>query len=407
MLVLCLFSCQKEERIITPVTTEEGFLEGNSTLLHLLRAVALKDGSADNAIDSTSSLSVVFPIQVKINGILQDIDSAGVVKEKMKEYSDELEIIYPLITISSTFSEITFFDEEQLRQYREGNPPPNDIEAVDIEYPISFASYSLITEIAETIYVENDKDLFLFLKNLSEESVASLNFPVVLNYFDGRSVKINSNAELETALQDYPSDYDDEDDPYNQEEIKPGLLECSWAFGKTGHVLKFQPDGTFAFSLGGFMGSWELQVGKEDILKMHVENGKYPFEGEWLITSFKRGKTGYILYFDNNGNDLTMSQDCPKCTTTISQCETQPGFAQFNLNAYMECAIELAGLGAENATVEYYDSQQAAENEDNPINNTIAYTNQTPGSQTIYARVEDPTTQQFTIIAILLQVKDC
>lgn len=409
LLGLFLLSCQKEERTITPVTTGEGFLEGNSALLNLMRSTALKDGSADNAIDSTSMLSVVFPIQAKINGELMEIDSAKKVGEKMDEYSDKLELVFPLVTVASDFSEITFFDVGQLNQYRKENPAPeNDIEAVDFEYPISFASYSLDSQIAETIYIESDKDLFLFLENLSEESVASLNYPVVLNYFNGSTASIGSNQELESALLDVPADYDEMDDPYNQNKIEPALTDCYWDFGTTGNSLTFQQNGTLLFSLTGFSGTWELQVGKEDILKMQVESGDYAFEGEWLITSFERGENGYVLHFDNNGTDLIMAQNCPECTTTITECQTsQPGFAQFNLDAYEACAVQLAGMDPETATVEYYDSMQAAQNGDDPINNTIAYTNQTPGSQTIYARVEDPATQQFTIITILLQVEDC
>ncbi|HET8887155.1 MAG TPA: hypothetical protein VFM70_12470, partial [Salinimicrobium sp.] len=60
-----LCACQKEETRITNPSGPD--VSDGSSIVSLLTSISLKDGSTDNAIDSTSRLSVNFPIEVSIN----------------------------------------------------------------------------------------------------------------------------------------------------------------------------------------------------------------------------------------------------------------------------------------------------------------------------------------------------
>jgi len=92
------------------------------------------------------------------------------------------------------------------------NEADNDIECIDFLYPISFSVYNTLTEQTTEVTIENDSVLFIFIKDLNADNVASLNFPVTLILSDDSQQTVSSLAELEVLVNNVKDTCDEDDD---------------------------------------------------------------------------------------------------------------------------------------------------------------------------------------------------
>ena len=214
-----LFGCQEEfQEIITPDPAETISVESGSGLL--LSRISELDGSADNIIDSSSCTSLVFPFSVIVNGASIEIsseDDYDLLEDIIDDLDEEesIAIQFPVNIILTDHSVVEANDMDELEDFIEAcdeDDLDDYIDCINIAYPITFSSYNDATQQAGITTIENDAALYLFLDDLEEVEIVSLNYPVELILSTGETITVENNEELETTIELYEDSCDRDDD---------------------------------------------------------------------------------------------------------------------------------------------------------------------------------------------------
>ncbi len=211
ILIFLLFiigvSCQQEEsEIITPDSEE--IIDANSNLALLLLQTTLNDGSLDDLIDNASCIEINLPVSVTVNNeliIINTLNDITLVEDNINASDtdeDIIEITFPITITLSDHTEVVVSNEEALLQYVINCFGQDIISCVDFQYPISFSVFNSDFQNADVVTVNDDEALYQFLISIGNDSaiIASLNYPVILNYDNGDSIEVNSNSALEDAI---------------------------------------------------------------------------------------------------------------------------------------------------------------------------------------------------------------
>jgi hypothetical protein len=336
--LLLFTSCQDEVIDITdPNETET--LVAESTLTNLMSSTSIMDGSADNIIDNASCLSVELPVTVIVKGLEITIDSREdfkVIEAIFKEFDDDednLDIVFPITIVLANYEEVVIQNREALaelvKECRGENEEDDDIECIDFQYPISFSVYNGDFQVLDVITIENDRQLYRFIKRVKNaEVLASLNFPVTMELADGTEIVVNNNIELQRTIEDAKDicDEDDDndygDDDFTKERLDEYLKICPWVvheFERNNqdntaeykeYALNFKEDGVVVMrARGGNMltGTWSTRVtNRGALLKLEFET-LADFTLEWVVYDIEYGK---IKLFEVGGNRIIMKKNC-------------------------------------------------------------------------------------------------
>ena len=336
---LMLFtSCQDEVIDITEPTEAEA-LVATSELTSMISATAKMDGSKDNIIDKASCLSVELPITVKVNGIEIVIDSEEDYKtieaiyNEFDDDDDDLEIFFPITIVLANHEQVVISNHDALEDLIEDckgeDEEDDDIECIDFQYPISFSVYNANFQNVNVVTIENDKQLYVFIKRvMNAEVFASLDFPVTMVLADSSTVTVNNNAELAATIKeakdacDEDDDNDYHDDDFTKERLDTLLKTCPWV------VYEFQRN---AISLSDVYNEFILTFKEDNVVKVRKRNGdiltgtwstrvtnngaliKLEFETlvdfslEWFVYEIEYGK---IKLFTSNGNKIILKKNC-------------------------------------------------------------------------------------------------
>ncbi|MGB6268921.1 MAG: hypothetical protein WBF67_07930 [Olleya sp.] len=234
ILLLITVSCQNEESItINP--PQEDTVDSNSVTANLMSRTASNDGSLDNIIDYANCLEVVLPVTVIANGetlIIQsvaDFDALEAVLDAYNTDDDVVEIIFPITVILNDYTELVLNNQNELNlqiaNCNDENEDDEDIECIDFEYPISFSTYNINFQFLDTVVIEDDQSLYNFINALDNSVLATINFPITLITSEEEVIIVNSNEELNSALNEYDGLCDEDDDyDYNDDDEDP--FEC-------------------------------------------------------------------------------------------------------------------------------------------------------------------------------------
>ncbi len=296
--LVVLNSCRTEdEELILP--PEEQTLNINSNVADLITRTALNDGSIDNILDSANCFTVVLPVTVFVDGLEIIIDSEEdfqTIEDLFDEDDtdiDELDFQYPITIVLSDFTEVVINNDQELATYAEqcqdDNVDDDDIECIDFQYPITFSVFDQNNELIDTVTINSDVELYLFIDGLDDDDIVNLNFPITLILFDGNTITVNDLDELEDVVEeaidacdeDDDNDYDDDDcEECTTDLLEEALTECSyWTIDDLeindedledefdGYHFQFLTDGTIIGETDTetFEGTWEASGEGEDI----------------------------------------------------------------------------------------------------------------------------------------------
>jgi len=222
-----LFTSCRDSALELIETPTDKAITLDSNLTTLITQTTLKDGSADNIIDKSSSTSVQLPVEVIANSIKLTIQSQSDFQqiEDLFDLSvddeDTLVITFPITVTFADYAkkELKSYDELEEIVSKALGQDDDDIECVDFQYPISFSVFNQNNELAETVELNSDEELYAFLLNLGNYTAVSLNFPINLINYDGTISIANSAQEVENIIlanvgmcdEDDDNDYDDDD----------------------------------------------------------------------------------------------------------------------------------------------------------------------------------------------------
>lgn len=312
VLALSFTSCQDEFEELTP-TEETTVISATSEAAILISNIATRDGSFDNIVDGASCFDVKFPYVVSVNGLeltINALEDLHVIEEIFDAIDDDenlLEIIFPITITTKDFTEVTLNGLADLRelanQCKEGGDD-EDIECIDLMYPITLFTVDINVEQTGSFIAESDKDLRLFFGGLEADDLVSIDFPISFKLYDGAIVEVNSNVELvrtiegakDTCDEDDDDDYNDDD--FNENSFNEELVECVWVVKEfrrnnaeeiglfLDYILNFKSDGTVVASFMGAVtteGTWSTTFGDDGAKLSIAFESIEDFNFEWSV----------------------------------------------------------------------------------------------------------------------------
>ncbi len=334
---LTFSSCQEEFEEINISNTEEASFQATSGTAGLMQRTAFKDGSFDNIVDGASCFSLNFPYTVNVNGLDITVDSMEdlrLIEEIFDEFDDDddvLEILFPITITLADYSEIVINNEEELielaSQCVEGGDD-DDIECIDFVYPITLFTFNVNQQQTGTVTINSDRELRLFFRELDDDDFVSIQYPVTLIRFDGTEIQVNSNEELEAALDmaddacDEDDDDDYNDDDFDEERLENLLQECPWTVLSVkrdgidqtpqyeAFLMTFLEDGVVRVrdrNGNVLFGEWDLDD-DDDYIELDLSfDTLVDFNLEWKVYEVEAGK---IRLFSGDGNRILMGLTC-------------------------------------------------------------------------------------------------
>lgn len=308
-------SCQKEiSQTIQPNQNE--VLIANAVVTALVKRTVTNDGSKDNIIDNASCISIKLPVTVVVNGVSLSIESEAdyndieAIFDEFDDDDDQLNIVFPIMIILSDFSQITISNSEELEGFVDDcggeNEIDDDIECIDLVYPISFSIFDSANQLAQTVTVLGDEQFYKFIDDIESYDIVQINFPIKVLLYDGSEKTINDMDALENAIEeakgscneDDNNDYNDDDcNDCTKEQISQLLVTCSWIVDKleingientdkyTDFLFTFLQDGTVKAKSNGneIMGTWSTESVDNVILVKINFNNLPDFSFNWIL----------------------------------------------------------------------------------------------------------------------------
>lgn len=320
-------SCRQEESHYEG-TTPADRLQAFSNTAELLSRIAMNDGSNDNIIDNASCVLFKLPTTVIANTIQIEVliaENLDLIEDVFDEDPDDvdvLEVLFPVTIILPDFTEVIVLNAEELQVFVEAcgaeNQVDDDIECVDIKYPIVASLFNTLSGEFDTIDLVHDRQLFDFMAVLEESDVVELDFPITLVLYDGVEVEVFTMAELETSIETNKdacdeadnNDFEDDCTDCTPEEILTIWSACAeWKVDKLilnllnlftfyeTYVFNFQNDGSIVVVSGTetFSGTWSTSGTGNDILLVMDIPGLPDFSDTWNVLEIR----------DDNGNEQT------------------------------------------------------------------------------------------------------
>jgi hypothetical protein len=297
--LMMLGGCQQEVTEIIQPSPADAFIS-DSNVTGLISRTTKNDGSFDNIIDRTSCAEIVLPVTIQINGIeivlvsREDFKNVEDILDDLDDDDDDRVMIkFPIKVILSDHSEIMLNDEDDLEdiieQCTEGGFD-DDIECVDFKYPLSISVYDSKNQLSDVITLNDDRTLYKFIDDLEDDDFASFNFPVTLVLSDGSELVVNSQNDLEDAIDSAKDDCDEDDDnDYNDDDVDDTVFVAVLTTGNwvvtqfvedganetstyTGYVFTFNVNGTVIVRKGtvSVQGTWEVD-GDDGSLELELD----------------------------------------------------------------------------------------------------------------------------------------
>lgn len=425
LIVINLTSCQKEVVEETPPNQEET-IAPNSSLAIAMRNTSANDGSVDNIMDGSDCFTVNLPVTIEANGItltIQSLDDLSLIEaifDVSNTDEDSVDFLFPITIILNDYTEVNIESLEELEAFIETCVANEDIiECVDFVYPVSFSIYNSDFQIIDTIEVDNDYEMYIFLEGLENGNqgavLASLNFPVSLMYVNGNTVEVASNQELEEAINAASENCDAD---CTQEEVDMYLQECQWV------IASYNSNNEFENYLLSFNANQELQIlnGSTTQFIEGVWSTSLDINGELIISisdindtvlNEQLGREWSVVVCSENRFELISGQDI---MVLEQDCEENPFncFGDVNVTA---CDFDNNGFGVfeletlilgnvicnVDFTSSFHETLVDAESATNPIATPEAYQSV---SDTIYLRIEN-LSGDFEVFVIQLIVENC
>ena len=229
------------------------------------------------------------------------------------------------------YTDVTINGVQDLREIAEQcieGGDDDDIECIDIVYPVTVFTYNPNFQQTANVSVESDMQLRRFFAGLEETDFISFDFPVSFEHLDGTKVTVNSNSELADAIErakkacDEDDDNDYNDDDFTEERLNGLLMECPWEVVKlertdqantaeySRHILTFKEDGkVIADNRYGYTieGEWSTKVSDFRVV-LHIEfKDNHTFNETWYVYEIEEGK---IKLFTGNHDKVIMEMAC-------------------------------------------------------------------------------------------------
>ena len=330
--LLSFTACQDEVTEIDNPSDQETIV-ANSTLFNLMSRTTASFGATDDILDGASCFLVELPVTIVVSDITivieteADLEQLEDLFEDFVDDQDFLDFVFPITIIFSDYTELVIENEDQLESFINDCDVEDDvIECVDFVYPISFSVFNSEFNLIDTVTIQNDEALYLFLDELEDDEnalIVSLNYPVTLEYANGETIEVTNNQELAEAIEAVGDDCDDEDDECFEEEVALNLVECPWEVYLYSnddlenldgpYIFNFSEDGVLTIAgitTAIHTTTWELSE-TDNGLELNIGSFYYYEEqyGNWLVVECDNDELEFE-HLTTDGTGLFFEQDC-------------------------------------------------------------------------------------------------
>lgn len=213
---LLLMSCQSEENEVIQDANQN--LTNTSPLTTLLTRVTQNPTSGDNVMDNSSCFSVVLPATVIVNGqniVVATQADYQTVQDAINAFSNDDDIVnfvYPITIQYQNFSTQVLQDSDDLDDAIDAcgeDDGFDEIDCISFNFPIVINVYNANNQLADTVTLNNNTDLYNFLENLEDNEYVAIQYPISLVNSNGQTITITNNNQLEDVIEDSIDDCDD------------------------------------------------------------------------------------------------------------------------------------------------------------------------------------------------------
>lgn len=216
-MLISIIGCQKEEETIIQDDTQT--FTSSSTLSGLLLRTSQFPTAFDNVLDNSSCFSVQLPVTVIVNNqqiLVSNQSDYQLVQNAINQFSNDDDIVnfvYPITIVYQNFQTQVLQNSNDLDDVLDECDEDDgfdEIDCININYPIVINIYDSNNQIANTITITSNSMLFNFLSNTNSSTLLAVVFPISVTNSNGQNVVINNNSELENFIEDSISDCDDD-----------------------------------------------------------------------------------------------------------------------------------------------------------------------------------------------------
>lgn len=332
-------SCRQEEYAFEGTPLDQSIRAG-AKITGLLQNVALNDGSTDDILDGANCITLELPVTVIIDGesyTVHDESDYYTIEALLETAIDTVPtLVYPVSVILQDYTKLTLDNDTELEDLTEDcDEDDDDIECIDVVYPITVSLFNNKTEILKKENILNDKSFLNFIKDLDEADLVEITFPVDLVLKDGSIINVPNLTSLEDTIESYADDCDEQDDfehgeneeedddeddeEYDEESINELWVSClEWEVqvfrlddvnltaAYANYVFAPLEDGTIRVSSDSetFLGTWSTSSDGEGMnvtLSMNID-GLDDFNGDWTVNEVTiiNGVSRLNLKIDNS-----------------------------------------------------------------------------------------------------------
>lgn len=232
---LFLMSCQTEENEVIQDPNQN--LTNVSPLTTLMTRVTQNPTSGDNIMDNSSCFSVVLPTTVIVNGqniVVSTQADYQTVQDAIDAFSNDDDIvnfIYPITIQFQNFSTQVLQDSDDLDDVIDDcgeDDGFDEIDCISFNFPIVINVYNANNQLANTITINNNTDLYNFLENLEDNEYVAIQYPISLIDSNGVNVTITSNDQLEDVIEDSIDDCDDSPSGGGSTTLSSIIVDGTW-----------------------------------------------------------------------------------------------------------------------------------------------------------------------------------
>ncbi len=330
LFIFILFSCQKEESEIIDDSqnTKSSNLISNSPLVKLISRTTQSPTSIDNVLDNSNCFSVQLPVTVIVNGITIEVSNQAnyqTVQNAIDAYStddDIVNFVYPITIKYQNFTTQVLNNSDDLDNVLDNcgeDDGFDEIDCISINYPIIITVYDTNNQIANTITIVSNAQLFNYIATLTPQTISTIVYPISVTNSSGQSVVINSNNELESFIDSSIDDCDDSSVP--SPTFTSVLTSGTW------HVSYFSEDG--------------------DDKTTDYLGYDFTFNPNWSIQIVNSGNTSsgtWTNYMDSGENKLNL---------TFSNTYLAELVEDWSILEYNQTVIRLKNISGGDGSIDY------------------------------------------------------
>ena len=295
LLSLVFFSCQNEKQTIE-LNSVNSFTK-SAPLSDLIKRVSQNETSLDNVLDNTSCFSVKLPVSLTVDSQYVTVtNSAGyeTIKDIKDGYSNDDDIVefnFPITIVYKNFQEVVISNQAQYNSIFSQCSPDgslNEITCIDFNFPISISKYNSNNQVASSITVQNNNQLYNFVNNVDAGEIVGIVYPLTLTKSNSSTVVVSNNTELETAIESVIG--------YCNNSGSGSLVLAEVLVSGTWHVSYFYSDHDETFHYTGYNFNFNTNETCVATKVSTTINGNWDIQNEGTYQRFYLNYDGSVLY---------------------------------------------------------------------------------------------------------------